>query len=224
MRKWLLAGAAAIVIGLGAWFGYEAWQRSAAPPDAAVKPVGDTLLDQAQGPSNVETVDISPDPALTRGTTPMAQRVAVLGLLNKRNGEARDVTLKPGEATRIGEVVIRLRACEQTAPWEPDHYTGAFVQVDVEQNDRRWRRVFSGWLFKERPGLNVVQHPIYDVWTKSCAMTFPATGPATVSVAEASENRSSAKKSPAAVEPEPAAPPPSAPATQPSTAPAKNPT
>ena len=29
-----------------------------------------------------------------------AERVAVLGLLNKRNGVARDITLKPGQAVR----------------------------------------------------------------------------------------------------------------------------
>ena len=37
--------------------------------------------------------------------------------------------------------------------------------------------MFSGWLYKESPSLNVVEHPVYDVWPKSCAMTFPA-GPA----------------------------------------------
>src|SRR3546814_14093381 len=50
--------------------------------------------------------------------TPMAERVAVIGLLNKRNGLTRDLTLKPGEALRVNNVVVRLRACETTAPWE----------------------------------------------------------------------------------------------------------
>ena len=40
--------------------------------------------------------------------TPMAQRVAVLGLLNKRNGLTRDLTMKPGEAVRLGEAIVRL--------------------------------------------------------------------------------------------------------------------
>ncbi|MCP8890327.1 DUF2155 domain-containing protein [Sphingomonas faeni] len=129
----------------------------------------------------------------------MAQRVAVLGLLNKRNGETREVTLKPGQATRMGDVVLRLRACEQTAPWEQEQLTGAFVQVLVRGVDTHWRRTFSGWLYKERPALNAVQHPVYDVWTKSCAMTFPATGPDTAPPAEAlPAKRSSARKSPAA--------------------------
>ena len=110
--------------------------------------------------------------------TPMAERVAVLGLLNKRNNISRDVELKPGEQRRIGDVVLRLSACERTAPWEEPPETGAFVQVVVQErrdadSDMQWRRVFSGWLFRNSPSLNVVEHPIYDVWVKDCKMSFP---------------------------------------------------
>ena len=110
--------------------------------------------------------------------TPMAERVAVLGLLNKRNNISRDVELKPGEQRRIGDVVLRLSACERTAPWEEPPETGAFVQVVIQErrdadSAMQWRRVFSGWLFKNSPSLNVVEHPIYDVWVKDCKMSFP---------------------------------------------------
>lgn len=110
--------------------------------------------------------------------TPMDQRVATLGLLNKRNNISRDIEMKPGESRRIGDVVIRLSACERTAPWEEPPETGAFVQVVVQEKpdaDSRpeWRRIFSGWLFKNSPSLNVVEHPIYDVWVKDCKMSFP---------------------------------------------------
>ena len=126
--------------------------------------------------------------------TPMAQRVAVLGFLNKRNGIVRDITLKPGQAVRIRDAVIRLRACETSAPWENPPLTGAFVQLDTLRTDGKWVRAFSGWLYKESPSLNVVEHPVYDVWPKSCAMKFPD-GPAAPAGPRASSNASSAKKS-----------------------------
>lgn len=120
-------------------------------------------------------------PAVIAGNgigTPMAERVAVIGLLNKRNNISRDIELKPGEQRRIDDVVVRLSACERTAPWEEPPETGAFVQVVVQQradadSDLTWQRVFSGWLFKNSPSLNVVEHPIYDVWVKDCKMSFP---------------------------------------------------
>ena len=130
----------------------------------------------------------------TAGVTPMGDRVAVIALLNKRNGIVRDFTLKPGQAVRVKDVTIRLRACDSTAPWETERLTGAFVQLDNRRPDGRWYRVFSGWLYKESPSLNVVEHPVYDAWVRSCAMTWPGAAEAPPSARGAS-NASSAPKS-----------------------------
>ena len=128
------------------------------------------------------------------GVTPMAQRVAVLGILNKRNGiVAERRRCIPASRPRWKDVIVRLRACETTAPWEEEKLTGAFVQVDVAGRRQGWRRVFSGWLYKESPSLNVVEHPVYDVWPKSCAMTYPA-GPPAPAAPATSSNLSSASE------------------------------
>jgi hypothetical protein len=142
----------------------------------------------------VVTNDAAPSSANQAGVTPMAQRVAVLGILNKRNGIVQDVALRPGQSARWKDVIVRLRACETSAPWEEEKLTGAFVQVTVKRPDDSWGRVFSGWLYKESPSLNVVEHPVYDVWPKSCEMTYPA-GPAVPAAPVTSRSRSSAAKS-----------------------------
>jgi len=141
----------------------------AEPP--APKPVETDLPQDLSTPA-------SPLPADAAGSagigTPMEDRVATLGLLNKRNNSSQDIELKPGESRRIGDIIIRLQACERTAPWEMQRETGAFVQVLVQdRGSEDFRRIFSGWLFKNSPSLNVVEHPIYDVWVKDCAMSFP---------------------------------------------------
>ena len=140
------------------------------------------------------TIDVPRAAAEQPGVTPMAQRVAVIGLLNKRNGIVRDLTLRPGQAMRVKDVTVRLRACETTAPWETEKLTGAFVQVDRLRPDGQWVRRFSGWLYKETPSLNVVEDPVYDVWPKSCAMSWPG-GPAAPAPPSASRSRSSASNS-----------------------------
>jgi hypothetical protein len=188
---------------------------------AACAPRGaDDVNRQREAEIENQTIDIPQTVTqLAPGTTPMAERVAVLGLLNKRNGLQRDLTLRPGQAVRIGDVVVRLRACETTAPWEVQQYTGAFVQLDVRGADNQFRRVFSGWLFRESPSLNVVEHPIYDVWPKSCAMTHPEGGtPAPASRRVAPSSRSSASNStgPAGEAPPAETPPPAAPGPSPS--------
>ncbi len=110
--------------------------------------------------------------------TPVKDRVATLGLLNKRNNLTQDLVLKSGESKRFGNVFVKLGTCERTAPWERPKETGAFVQVFVEERESAekplaWRKIFSGWLFKNSPSLNVVEHPVYDVWVKDCSMRFP---------------------------------------------------
>jgi hypothetical protein len=123
--------------------------------------------------------DPLPDPGDIEAIgTPMEERVATLGLINKRNNLSRDIELSPGESRRVDDVVIRLSACERTAPWESPAEVGAFVQVFVNEErdpeaEPEFQRIFSGWLFKNSPSLNVVEHPIYDVWVKDCAMSFP---------------------------------------------------
>ena len=127
-------------------------------------------------PEDLQRVELPEVVAAEAGIgTPMEERVATIGLINKRNNETQDLELRPGQQQRVGNVIVRLSACERTAPWEMPQETGAFVQVLVLErgSEDNFRRIFSGWLFKNSPSLNVVEHPIYDVWVKDCAMTFP---------------------------------------------------
>lgn len=147
--------------------------------------------------------------------TPMEDRVATLGMLNKRNNLTQDVSLKPGESRRVDNVVIRLSACERTAPWESPPEAGAFVQISVQEradadSEPAWRRVFSGWLFKNSPSLNVVEHPIYDIWVKDCAMSFP--GEERAAARESATPAPAATTAPAPTTAEPADAPAEAPA------------
>ncbi len=144
--------------------------------------------------------------------TPLKDRVATLGLLNKRNNLTQDLLMKPGEARRIGNVIVKLASCERTLPWETPPETGAFVQVFVEEragasDPLAWRKVFSGWLYKNTPSLNVVEHPVYDVWVKDCAMKFPGEEE-DAAAAASSASKPAGKPSPPAAPPTSASPKP----------------
>jgi hypothetical protein len=169
---------------------------------AAAAPAIQSALEGAGGDNAPIVADEAPPPKprapTIRAATPMAERVATLGILNKRNGLSRDLNMKPGQAVLIGDAVIRLKACDQTEPWEREQLTGGFVQLIVRGADTKWRKVFSGWLYKETPSLNVVEHPIYDVWVKACKMAHPDIGPDTVVMSGSDESdptRPKAKKS-----------------------------
>ena len=181
---------------------------------------GDQVPDEAKT-SKAAVPKLSRDAAADEGEgTPVEERVATIGLLNKRNNLTQDLVMKSGESRRVGNVIVKLEVCEKTKPWERPEEEGAFVQVFVEERASAseklaWHKVFSGWLFKNSPSLNVVEHPVYDVWIKNCAMKFPgeeakpATSASSRSAAKASGS-ASASPSPApsaapAPSPEPAA-------------------
>jgi len=186
-------------------------------PDAAATEV----------PKNLAGSNVSGQIVESEYGTPVKDRVATLGLLNKRNNKTEDVVLKVGETKRVGNVLVKLATCERSLPWEAQQETGAFVQVFVEEREAAdqplaWRKVFSGWLFKNSPSLNVVEHAVYDVWIKDCAMKFPGEEDSPAPAAAAStapkpEGSAAPAASPSA-SPSPAAKP-ATPAPKPSAAP-----
>jgi hypothetical protein len=202
---------AAVWTGAALLGGLAAWQAASALQDTpeAKAPTSPVTASPAPAAEQSAATEATPAPSKakpsaplpdSRIVTPMADRVATIGVLNKRNGLSRDLTMKPGDAVRIGDLVVRLRACEATAPWEPERWTGAFVQVITRETRTSWRKTFSGWLYKESPSINVVEHPIYDVWVKACKMRHPDIGPDTIvargdDAGGASGSRSKAVKS-----------------------------
>ncbi|MDB5687288.1 MAG: hypothetical protein JWR77_1877 [Rhizorhabdus sp.] len=213
-RAGMLALGLAAVGAIG-WTAVSQTQQATPAPDAALSPdiQQGNGADAAPAATAIKHVATPPAPPPVTSATPMAERIAVIGVLNKRNGIARDLTLHPGQGARLGDLIVRVRACETTADYEPEQLTGAFIQADRRGPDGAWRRIFSGWLYKETPSLNVVEDPLYDVWPKSCTMRQPDIGPDTVAASSApAVPRSSAKKSagpaatsPTAIEPSPSA-------------------
>jgi len=186
-----LAAAGAI-----AWTAVSQTEQATPDPGAALSPDPQQGNSTDSAPAPEPARKAAPTPPPVTSETPMAERVAVIGMLNKRNGVSRDATLHPGQGVRWGDLIIRLRACETTADWEPEQLTGAFVQADKRAPDGNWHRIFSGWLYKESPSLNLVEDPLYDVWPKSCTMRHPDIGPATVAATSSgAAPRSIAKKS-----------------------------
>lgn len=183
-------------------------------------PTGEPEAEQTEIPEELRQQTLPDLVEADADATPLAERVATLGLLNKRNNISRDIEIKPGEARRIDDVIIRLASCERTAPWEEPAETGAFVQVLVNErpdadSEAQWLRVFSGWLFKNSPGLNVVEHPVYDVWVKDCAMAFPGEEEAVQSGADADSGAAAPRRPAPAPSPSTAPPPEPEPAAEP---------
>nr|WP_237143535.1 DUF2155 domain-containing protein [Phyllobacterium zundukense] len=102
--------------------------------------------------------------------------IAVFSGLDKITGRITTFDVYIDETVQFGALQLTPRAC-YTRPDTEAPKTDTFVEVDEITLDRKIRRIFSGWMFADSPGLNAVEHPVYDVWLKSCKQTSDVPAP-----------------------------------------------
>ncbi|WP_455466954.1 DUF2155 domain-containing protein [Bartonella sp. B39] len=93
--------------------------------------------------------------------------IAVFAGLDKITGRVMRFEVSLGEVYQYGALQVLPRACYTSSKDEPTRTTG-FIEVNEITLDKKVRRIFTGWMFADSPGLNAVEHPIYDVWLKDC--------------------------------------------------------
>ena len=93
--------------------------------------------------------------------------VAVFSGLDKITGRITTFDVYVNETVQFGALQVTPKACYSRDQSEAQKIDG-FVEVDEITLDRKIRRIFTGWMFADSPGLNAVEHPIYDVWLKDC--------------------------------------------------------
>ncbi len=102
--------------------------------------------------------------------------VAVFSGLDKITGRITTFDVYVNETVQFGALQVTPKACYSRDQSEVQKIDG-FVEVDEITLDRKIRRIFTGWMFADSPGLNAVEHPIYDVWLKDCKATSDVPAP-----------------------------------------------
>ena len=93
--------------------------------------------------------------------------IAVFAGLDKITGITTTFEIPIGEERRFGGLIVKPNAC-YSSPITEEPKTTSFVDVDQVESDNLRKDLFSGWMFAESPGLNAVEHAIYDVWLTGC--------------------------------------------------------
>lgn len=106
-------------------------------------------------------------PAVVDGPKDKKNPVAEFSGLDKITGRIITFDVYIGETVQFGALQVTPRVCYSRAASETPKTT-SFIEVDEITLDRKIRRIFTGWMFADSPGLNAVEHPVYDVWLKSC--------------------------------------------------------
>lgn len=93
--------------------------------------------------------------------------VAVFSGIDKITGRITSFDVYIDETVQFGALQVTPRVCYSRDESEAQK-TDGFIEVDEITLDRKIRRIFTGWMFADSPGLNAVEHPIYDIWLTGC--------------------------------------------------------
>ena len=93
--------------------------------------------------------------------------VAIFSALDKVTARISKFEVPLGESKTFGALKVTPRACYSRPPDEQPKTT-TFVEVNEVQLDGAEKRIFTGWMFAESPGLYGVEHPTFDVWLTQC--------------------------------------------------------
>jgi len=125
--------------------------------------------------------------SVTVAAAPVGETAIFTGL-DKITARISRLEVPVGERVQFGTLEILADSCNKRPPTETPETT-AFVEVfdigrtladELQDEDsatpvlpRPPERLFSGWMFASSPGLNAVEHPVYDVWLIDCRMAVP---------------------------------------------------
>jgi hypothetical protein len=149
--------------------GYPPSQGQAPSQGALAPPQGNSQA----APAAAEAAPDN-DTVVEKPTEHIANKRAVFVGLDKITGRTIKFDAALGETVQFGALQVTPRTCYTRPPTEATN-TDAFVEVDEVTLKGDIKRIFTGWMFASSPGLNAVEHPIYDVWLINCASPIETT-------------------------------------------------
>lgn len=153
----------------------EAPPTVVAPPAPVVAPQAQATEVAPAAPPAAKVAE-KPTEALKRTRS----NVAILQALDKVTAESIRFEAEVGKPVRYKTLIFTVRACERAAPDEAFDDSIAYLTIDSQPRAAPGkpapppRQAFRGWMYASSPGLNPLEHSIYDAWVITCKAPAPA--------------------------------------------------
>ncbi|ESQ78873.1 DUF2155 domain-containing protein [Asticcacaulis sp. YBE204] len=140
--------------------------------DATGKVVGGTSASSSSQSASEAVAAYAPEKRIRYGA-------AVLTVLDKVTTETIRFEAPVGKPLRYKGMVYTVKACESSAADEAMSDTAAYLEVRTSPQPAangtvpKPKDVFKGWTYGSTPGLNPMEHPVYDVWVTTCRTPLP---------------------------------------------------
>ena len=95
---------------------------------------------------------------------------AKMQAMDKITGRVNEIIVPVKSKISYGDFSLVLRSCKKRPAEEtPENF--AFVDVADKSFGENEYNIFRGWIISSTPGINAIEHPIYDVWLLECVDT-----------------------------------------------------
>ena len=160
-------------------------QGSRPTPTAAPGGVQPAQSSSPTAPTATPAPTLATKPAATPASEPAEpikrarSSVAIIQALDKVTTETMKFEAPVGQPIRYKTLVFTVRACETTTPDEDAPDSVAYVTVDTQPKALPGRvappgrQIYRGWMYANAPGLNPLEHPVYDAWLIACKTSAP---------------------------------------------------
>lgn len=108
------------------------------------------------------------DPQAALPSTPLP--IAVLQGLDKITARIYTFEAPVDQTIGFGTLKVTPRVCRKRPPEYPPEST-AYLEIVEQRPEQAVSELFRGWMFASSPGLNPLEHPVYDVWLIDCRTT-----------------------------------------------------
>ena len=89
-------------------------------------------------------------------------------ILDKVSSKTNLLKLKIGEKKKFQNLLIKSLKCKNSE-FDDNPEITAYIQVqDLTIKDNNEVFIFNGWTFSSSPGVNPLDHPVYDIWLTKC--------------------------------------------------------
>lgn len=100
----------------------------------------------------------------------ISTNAALMQAMDKVTGRVNKITVPVNSKIAFGDFSLVLRACKKRPAEEtPENF--AFIDVTDKSFGTDEYNIFRGWVVSSTPGINAIEHPIYDVWLLECIDT-----------------------------------------------------
>jgi hypothetical protein len=95
------------------------------------------------------------------------QRVAELQALDKVTARVSTLRVPVNQPASFGTLTVTVRSC-QARPADEVPDASAWLEIADSRPPANGASVFRGWMFANAPGVNMMQHPVYDIRLMEC--------------------------------------------------------